>query len=203
MNSKYWDNEGAAKTFTHGLSDEWINGIPRDMNVLDLGCGYGRITRKMFSYGFKNVLGYDPSKAMISRAVLENPGPRYTSDIEEITKQHYSLVICFALFTSCPEPDRQMEIKELIEKQTDNASCLYISDYLTSENPHYSKRYEQRELGLYGCFGTRGTVIFRHHQSDHFTKLFSGWKQIESRTVAGKTLNGNKINISQLLFEKV
>ena len=106
------------------------------------------------------------------------------------------------MFTSCPEAEGQSEIKDLIEKLTFNASYLYISDYLTSENPHYSKRYEQKALGIYGCFGTKETVIFRHHEKDHFSKLFAEWTQINKRTVIGKTLNGNMINMAQLLYKK-
>ena len=202
MNSYYWETEGATKTFTHDLSQEWIEEIPLETNVLDMGCGYGRVAKQLHVLGFKNIIGYDPSVTMISRAIIENPGPQYTSKIEELSKQKYGLVICFALFTSCPEPEGQAGIKKNIEKQTETSSCLYISDYLISTNPHYSEKYEQRELGIYGCFGTKETVIFRHHEAEHFSNLFSGWTQIKKRNVAGKTLNGNTINMSQLLYKK-
>lgn len=202
INSKYWENEGAEKTFTHDLLHDWIKEIPLDANVLDLGCGYGRITKQLHNHGFINVVGYDPSKSMIQRAVVENQGPKYIYQIGDLLRQQYSLVICFALFTSCPEPELQSELKEIIQKQTSNSSWLYISDYLISENLHYSERYEQRKLGIYGCFGEKDTVIFRHHGDDHFSKLFSKWKQIKSRTVAGITLSGNMINITQLLYKK-
>lgn len=203
MNSDYWDSEGSKKTFTHELCKKWIEEIPKDTTVLDFGCGYGRITRQLYDVGFRNILGFDPSITMISRAIAENYGPRYTSQIEEVSKQKYGLVICFALFTSCPEPDVQLAIKEIIEKQTFESSCLYVSDYLTSENLHYSKKYEQKKLGIYGCFGTKETVIFRHHEKDHFSKLFSDWTQINKRAIKGKTLNGNTIKMSQLLYKKV
>lgn len=203
MNIDYWENEGATKTFTHELSLKWVEDIPVDSTVLDFGCGYGRITKQLHNLGFKNIIGYDPSSMMISRAIAENIGPNYTSQIEEVSKHKYGLIVCFALFTSCPEPEDQLEIKEIIEKQTFKNSCLYISDYFTSENPHYSQKYEQKELGIYGCFGNKETVIFRHHEQDHFSKLFSEWTQINSRTVTGKTLNGNKINMSQLLYKKI
>ena len=118
MNSTYWDNEGATKTFTHELFQEWIKDIPLDTNVLDFGCGYGRITKQLYELGFKNIVGYDPSSKMISRAIVENSGPQYTTEIEDISK------------------------------------------------------------------------------------LFSEWREIYSRNIAGKTLNGNIINLSQLLYKK-
>ena len=202
MNTEYWDKEGGTKVFTHELSSKWVEDIPLDSTVLDSGCGYGRITKQLHSLGFKNIIGYDPSRMMISRAIAENNGPKYTSQIGEVLKHKYGLVICFALFTSCPEPEGQLEIKETIEKQTVSTARLYISDYFTLENPHYFEKYEQKALGIFGCFGTKETVIFRNHEKDHFSKLFSEWTQINRRTLAGKTLNGNKINISQLLYKK-
>jgi len=203
MNSDYWENEGATKTFTHELSYKWIEGIPLDITVLDFGCGYGRITKQLYHFGFKNIIGFDSSGTMISRAIAENPGPKYTSQIEDVLKHKYGLVICFALFTSCPEPGSQLMIKEIIDKQTFETSCLYVSDYFSSENPRYCERYKQKKLGIYGCFGTKENVIFRHHDKDHFSKLFSEWIQINKRTIKGKTLNGNTINISQILYVKV
>jgi SAM-dependent methyltransferase len=202
MNTDYWNREGAAKTFTHELFPKWVKDIPVDCTVLDFGCGYGRITKQLHSLGFENIIGFDTSSSMISRARAENKGPRYTSQIRNVLKHKYGLVICFALFTSCPDPEAQLEIKEIIDKQTSNTSCLYISDYLISENPHYSEKYEQKALGIFGCFGTIDTVLFRHHEKDHFSKLFSEWTLINRRTIAGKTMNGNKINMSQLLYKK-
>lgn len=201
MNACYWENEGATKTFTHELYQAWIEEIPRDANVLDMGCGYGRISKQLNELGFGSVLGYDPSRLMISRAKKENPGPLYTFNIDELAKRKYELVICFALFTSCPEPETQTKIKELIERQTENSSYLYISDYLISKNPHYSEKYQQRKLGIHGCFGSEN-VVFRHHEENHFPTMFSGWRQINVRNISGKTLNGNPINMTQFLYKK-
>ena len=202
MNSHYWNNTGAQKTFTHKLCQQWLKSIPLETNILDFGCGYGRITKQLHTLGFKNIVGYDSSRAMLARALEENPGPQYTSKLEDISANSLDLVICFALFTSCPEPQGQQDIKKTIESLTRPSAHLYISDYLTSQNPHYAKRYEQKQLGIYGCFGDHNTAIFRHHPPDHFSTLFTGWKQIRTKNILGKTLHGNDIRIQQLLYKK-
>ena len=202
INSRYWEHEGANKNFTHEMNPAWLKDVPLDSWVLDFGCGYGRVSKQLYEMGYTKTIGYDPSRSMISRAAQENPGPAYTFRKEDILNQKYSLVVCFALFTSCPEPENQMEIKNIIEKQTARQAFLYISDYLTAENAHYTARYEQNKLGIYGCFGSKDTAVFRHHAPDHFSQLFSAWEQLSKETRAGKTLNGNEINISQLFYKK-
>lgn len=145
INSNYWEQEGANKKFTHELTPGWIENVPLDSWVLDLGCGYGRVTKQLYETGYTKIIGYDPSKSMISRAVKENAGPTYTFRKEDTLNQKYSLVV---------------------------------------------------------CFGSKDTAIFRHHDPNHFSGLFSAWKQLRQETRAGKTLNGNQINITQFLYKK-
>lgn len=45
-------------------------------------------------------------------------------------------------------------------------------------------------------------LFFRHHDPDHFSQIFSAWKQLRKETRAGKTLSENQINITQLLYKK-
>lgn len=202
MNSTYWEQEGTTKTFTHELSYEWLDEIEPEADILDLGCGYGRVTRQLHDRGFTNVVGYDPSRAMIAKAIAENPGPQYTCWKEFASKKKYDLIICLALFTSCPEPSRQNDLKLFIERQSGDPAYLYISDYLLSQNPHYSNRYSQNRLGIHGCFSSDDAVIFRHHEDDHFSRMFSGWTSSKQQHIIGTTLNGNSIIMTQFLFTK-
>ena len=111
-NIKYWQNEGAQKTFTHEIEMEWIETINKASQILDLGCGYGRITIELYKKGFENIIGFDPSVPLIERAINENPGPVYTADKKIFEKIHFDLIICFAVFTSCPANKEQAELKK-------------------------------------------------------------------------------------------
>ncbi|MBN1365406.1 MAG: class I SAM-dependent methyltransferase [Syntrophaceae bacterium] len=181
---------------------EWVNNVDKASQLLDIGCGYGRITFDLYKEGFKNIIGFDTSKPLIERAVYENPGPLYTTDKQTFENIHFGLVICFALFTSCPTEEGQSELKKLINKHTMTGAYLYISDCITTDNPHYNERYEQRKLNIYGCFSSSELSIFRHHEPTHFDDLFLNWTKIKERKVDGKTLNGNNIRISQYLYKK-
>lgn len=201
LNSDYWKNEGSQKIFTHPIHAEWLKDVDRSASILDLGCGYGRLTPGFIEQGFSFVHGYDPSAPLIKRAIQENPGAVYTSNIDQLFERNYDLVLCFALFTSCPPAAEQSKLISLINNLTQKGALLYISDYEIDDNPRYFERYDQRQLNIYGCFQS-GNVVFRHHKPGHFDQLLPNWKKLQERSADSKSLNGNEIKIHQYLYSK-
>ena len=200
-NTKYWNSEGLQKIFTHPLCPEWIARLDKNFSVLDLGCGYGRLTPDLMREGFSTIYGYDFSAPMIERAVLENPGAAYTSSAEDLSGMSFDLIVCFALFTSCPDTSAQIDLVSLINRLSCENGWLYISDYNTHDNPNYRDRYKQRRLNIYGCFSS-GNAVFRHHEPGHFDRLMVGWDRLEERLLGSQTLNGNNVNVHQYLYKK-
>ena len=201
QNKDYWNSEGSNKVFTHPICVEWLSGLNPMTTILDLGCGYGRIVNDLDQIGLNKIVGLDPSNQMIERACQENPGPKYISDQSDLGTDLFDLVICFALFNSCPSANEQSDLASLISNHTQWYSLLYISDYETEDNSHYRERYEQRKLNIFGCFES-STAIFRHHVPNHFCELFNNWSKIKERTVDSRTMNGNEIVVHQYLFQK-
>jgi SAM-dependent methyltransferase len=200
-NSEYWNGEGAQKVFSHPISSEWLADLDRESSVLDFGCGYGRLIPELRKQGFRNIVGFDSSIPLVERAFRENPGAYYTSDNHALVDKSFNLVLCFALFTSCPLDLEQSELTSLINNHTEDDARLYISDYETCDNPHYGDRYEQRVMNIYGCFRS-DTALFRHHECGHFDNLLPDWRKLRERTLSGKTLHGNEITIHQYLYKK-
>lgn len=200
-NRAYWHTEGVQKTFTHPLDHQWLAPVDKNAPVLDLGCGYGRLTPRLTAWGFSDIIGFDFSAPLILRAVRENPGARYTHDARDLAGMSFGLVLCFALFTSCPDPLEQAHLESTIHRHSKRGALLYISDYETGDNPSYKDRYAQKELGIYGCFTSSGAV-FRHHDPGHFDRMLPDWKKIGEQTLPSMTLNQNEIIIHQYLFQK-
>ncbi|WP_035236437.1 class I SAM-dependent methyltransferase [Desulfobacter vibrioformis] len=198
-NSEYWKKEGVQKVFTHPLCDDWIASLDKNACVLDLGCGYGRLTPVLQQAGFSNIVGYDSSPALLDRARKENPGAFYSNVFHSLSGRSFNLILCFALFTSAPSLEEQKELVSLIEKVCGNKTYLYISDYETCDNPAYQTRYQERRLNMYGCFAS-GNAIFRHHKPGHFDTLFPEWRKLKEKTLKSRTLNGNEIIIHQYLY---
>jgi SAM-dependent methyltransferase len=200
-NGQYWNSEGAKKVFTHPICSAWVASLDRQTSILDLGCGYGRLTPALMKDGFSMIVGYDSSAALIKRAIRENPGAHYTSNWAALLDTSFDLILCFALFTSCPSSEEQRELVSLIDACSHQNALLHISDYETGDNPNYQDRYEQRRLNTFGCFAS-GNAIFRHHEDRHFDRLLTNWRKKEERTLHSTTLNGNNIIIHQYLFAK-
>lgn len=200
-NREYWDNDGVIKVFTHPLCIEWISRIQKNAAILDFGCGYGRLTPDLRRIGFSDIFGYDTSAPLISRAIRENPGATYTSSPIDFSGKFFDLVLCFALFTSCPSGSEQNGLISLINEVTHDSALLYISDYEIADNIGYHDRYEQCELDIYGCF-TSGNAVFRHHEPTHFDKLLPNWGKLDDRKLSSNSLNGNEVIVHQYLYVK-
>lgn len=201
QNKKFWQGEGVRKTFTHRLNKDWLRWINGRHTVLDVGCGYGRLTPDLKALGVESIVGYDISPDLIERAVKENPGACYLSDTREMLGKDFDLVLCFAVFTSCPADDDQQALVHLIESVTKSGAHLYISDYEMRDNPSYLKRYHEKKLNILGCFESGGGR-FRHHEQSHFETLFSNWYKLEEAKVSAQTMNGNPIQVRQYLLQR-
>lgn len=71
---EYWDRVAGEKTFTVPLDVERFRElVPLDAQVLDYGCGYGRICGELAVHGYRRIVGVDHAPAMIERARCEHP----------------------------------------------------------------------------------------------------------------------------------
>jgi len=201
QHAEYQSTENAQRKYTHPLDYDWMKNFNSVSAVLDFGCGYGRLTPKLIDYGFSTVVGYDISVPLIHQAFFENSETSSNNELLQLTRSSFDLVICFALFGSCPSVDDQLKLAAFISNHTNPNAYLYISDYETVDNPNFKDLYEQRQLDTYGCFESSGK-IFRHHEPGHFENLFFDWEKLKDRPLPSTNSNGGQITIHQYLFQK-
>ncbi|TAK72881.1 MAG: class I SAM-dependent methyltransferase [Gammaproteobacteria bacterium] len=66
--STYWDSVAEKKEFTHPFNFANFEIIaPKKANILDYGCGYGRIMNELYTAGYQHLVGLDFSTQLIAR----------------------------------------------------------------------------------------------------------------------------------------
>src|SRR5580698_7878434 len=68
----YWDRVAGEKHFQHQLRWEWIRAHVAGTDILDCGCGYGRLLEELIRRGYA-AIGTDFSAGMLARCVANDP----------------------------------------------------------------------------------------------------------------------------------
>ena len=102
-----------------GLLGEDLHNIPKSYKCLDVGCGVGRMMKKLRKRGYNLVYGFDIEKALIKKAVQDN---LYcvVGNAESIPYKSasFDIVICKDLLEHVIKPSEVIsEIKRVLKLQ--------------------------------------------------------------------------------------
>jgi SAM-dependent methyltransferase len=205
---EYWDEVAEIKTFTHPINLELINDfLNKQSRIVDFGCGYGRIIKQLTDLGFENVCGFDTSKELVARGILENNLSLYHIDNPtELKLEDNSIdcIILFAVLTCIPSNEGQNSLISLLLSKLKKGGIIYISDYYLQENSVEVERYEylNGDKNNFGVFKLPEGVIFRHHTKEWIKTLTKDFEIISETPIIVKTMNGNIANGFQLIAKK-
>ncbi|MBI4476553.1 MAG: class I SAM-dependent methyltransferase [Acidobacteria bacterium] len=198
MNQRaFWNTVAATKTFSHPLDVARFSSlVSREASVLDYGCGYGRVCRELRSAGYSNIIGVDPSSAMIDRARAENPGITFQildSDTLPFMAAPFDAVLLFSVLTCIVDDGEQHSVVREIERALRRGGILYVSDILLQEDDRNRERYDTgvRAFGRYGVFELEPGVRFRHLPRAWVEELMSGFVPLDFVEIEVTTMNGN------------
>jgi SAM-dependent methyltransferase len=205
---EYWDEVAEIKTFTHPINLELINDfLNKQSRIVDFGCGYGRIIKQLTDLGFENVCGFDTSKELVARGILENNLSLYHIDNPtELKLEDNSIdcIILFAVLTCIPSNEGQNSLMSLLLSKLKKGGIIYISDYYLQENSVEVERYEylNGDKNNFGVFKLPEGVIFRHHTKEWIKTLTKDFEIISETPIIVKTMNGNIANGFQIIAKK-
>lgn len=197
---KYWDEVSEEKEFpTPFQLDVFERYVSKDMNILDMGCGYGRTLNLLYNNGFKNLTGIDYSQGMISRGLKLYPHLNMVkTDGEKIPFPHgkFDSVLLIGVLTSNIEDKTQINLISEISRVLKGDGILFISDFLLNEDERNLRRYQKYEdkYGIYGVFELDEGVVLRHHSEKHIRKLTMDFKKLVFEETVYETMNGHKSN---------
>lgn len=169
-----WDDVAETVQFTAPLNlSAFIERVPPDAEVLDLGCGYGRVASQLASAGFKNIRGYDASEKMIQRAKTQHPQLRLNiADAAMLPDRDHSIgaVVASALLTSIPEAAKRQAVIREIRRVLKPGGTIHGVEFLRREGVAYANG---------GIFESKAGIAMWHFQPDELERLFArftGWQ---------------------------
>jgi SAM-dependent methyltransferase len=193
----YWDTEGTRKAFAHPLSLQRISKwLSHDSRILDFGCGYGRCLGELFNAGYRNLIGFDFSPAMIAAARVRLPGITFqVLEAPTIPLPDSSVdgALLFSVLTCIPTDDGQRTIIAELHRVLRPGGLLYISDLWLQHDERNLSRYarDEAKYGKYGVFDLPEGVTVRHHDPKWIQTLMSDFETVALDHIEVVTMNGN------------
>ncbi len=205
----YWDAVALEKTFTHPIDLQLLESfIPqKDAQILDFGCGYGRLVQELQTAGYSNVAGYDTSAALIARGRAAGNRDLHhiaTPAALPVADGSIDAILLFAVLTCIPSNAGQRTLIALLRRKLRPGGLLYISDY--------SLQAARIEAGIYtrldgdpendGVFTLPEGVTLRHHSRAWITTLLQDFEIVHEGMVEVVTMNGNRSEAFQIVARK-
>jgi 2-polyprenyl-3-methyl-5-hydroxy-6-metoxy-1,4-benzoquinol methylase len=111
--------DGAQKCDTTKLLDSFLNLLPKEGTVLDVGCGSGRDLSYMVQKNF-SAEGLEPSENLAEIAKFHSGCHIYVSDILHLPQKMWDGIWCLAVFVHIPLHQWQITIETLLSRLSPN-----------------------------------------------------------------------------------
>jgi len=203
---QYWDRVASEKRFRHPLRLAWLDSHLTGRDILDCGCGYGRLLAELARGGYSNAVGADFSEAMLRQCNILYPDLNLRlvqgdGQLLPFRDCSFDAVLVFTLLTSMPMDSEQRCLFAEVQRVLRPRGLVYISDLLLNTDSRNLRRYEQfaEVFGSYGVFGLPEGVDVRHHSENWIQSLTEDFDRLEYEPFTVTTMNGNSSSAFQYL----
>jgi len=200
----YWNGPGQEKVFNHPVPWDWLN-LERGSQVLDLGCGYGRLLGEIVARGGA-ALGADASSRMVERAQAACPTAEVVQCIGALPwpDRSVDIVLMITVLTSAPADVDQRRLLGEAHRVLRPGGRLFISDLPLQWDARNLARYRAHaELGDFGVFNLPGGATLRHHSLARFQDLVGAFETERMQGFEVVSMNGNPIWAVRWLGRKI
>jgi len=197
---KYWNSVAEEKEFTTPFQMELFkNFVPKEAQILDVGCGYGRTLNELYLSEFTCLSGIDVSKNMIERGSRLYPHLNLKKPEGEgipFDDNSFDAVILLAVLTCIISDSEQEKLINEVQRVLRDNGVIYINDFLINGDQRNIDRYKHYEekYNTYGVFELQEGVVLRHHTPLRIDELTVNFEKIIFEPVMYETMNGNKSN---------
>src|SRR2546423_2630621 len=192
----YWNRTGPEKPFQHPVNLERLKEhLSPGSQILDFGCGYGRVLGLLADHGYQKLVGFDPASAMVAAARARYP----SIDFQELATpaelplpaQSVDATLLFSVLTCIPTDEGQRAIFRELERVLRPGGLLYVSDLWLQTDERNRERYGryQSKYGRYGVFCLPEGVTVRAHDPAWLAGPTSNFRTAALGTIEVVTMN--------------
>jgi len=202
----YWDSVAAEKRFQHHLRTDWLLSHLAGRDILDCGCGYGRLLAELVERGYQRSVGTDFSGEMLRRGAAVHPSlclrlVHADACAMPFRTKSFDAVLLFTLLTCVPRDGEQRKLLAEVRRVLRPGGLVYLSDLLLNSDARNVERYQRfaEEFSSYGIFRLPEGVVVRHHSEDWIRSITDGFTRLEYEKFTVTTMNGNQSEAFQYL----
>lgn len=206
---QYWNDIGAKKVFEDPLYlDKFSLFLSSTAQIVEYGCGYGRMMRLLKAAGYSNLIGFDFAPKMIERGFKENPDLdlRLLDKSEVIPCEDESIdALVMSTVLCCITEEQKLfalvdEVKRILKK----GGVLYIADFLICEHSRYQDKYilGLQKFGIWGIYTTQENLTVRHYTTKFLMNLLNSFDIQWFEQFDFKTMNQNPARTFHCIAKK-
>lgn len=195
---QYWNDIGAKKVFEDPLYLEKLSPfLSLTDQIIEYGCGYGRMMRILKSEGYQNLIGFDFAPNMIKRGSSENPDLDLRllekAGIIPCNNESVDALVMSTVLCCITDNKELVALIEEIRRVLKPKGTLYITDFLICEHPRYQEKYVSglQRFGIWGIYTTNENLTVRHYTTGVIMDLLRSFDIQWFEQSDFKTMNQN------------
>lgn len=209
MAQQYWNEIGSKKIFEDPL---YLNKLSPFLlpsaQIIEYGCGYGRMMRLLKSAGCHNLIGFDFAPKMIFRGLSENPD----LDLRLLEKagtipcanESIDVVVMSTVLCCITDGEELVSLMREVSRVLKRNGILYLTDFLVSDHPRYQKKYAAGldQFGIWGIYTTNENLTVRHFTTKVIMDLLDSFDIQWFEQFEFKTMNLNPAKTFHCIAKK-
>jgi ubiquinone/menaquinone biosynthesis C-methylase UbiE len=210
MAQQYWNDIGAKKVFEDPLYiDKLQPFLSSTAQIVEYGCGYGRMMRILKSAGYHNLIGFDFAPNMITRGLRENPDLDLRllerAGAIPINDESIDAVVMSTVLCCITDEQKLIELMAEIRRVLKKQGVLYITDFLICDHPRYQDKYASglEQFGEWGIYTTNENLTVRHYTTQLIMKLLKSFDVQWFEQFDFKTMNQNPARTFHCIAKKI